>query len=188
MKNAIIFLFFTIFAVFTVSAKQPTTKQLKSDIAKRDSIILDLQDSLTAIPDTLCITALDSTFCVPTKDAQEVVVPIVDYIKETDTNGWPKTGRGWFVWLLGLVPLIFGAKKLTAINNVWKILQPYLKTRLGLAILFGGVLSLALTLVVSLVSKSEFNLTILMVSWPWAALGASFFHNLKAKRDAVQAS
>jgi hypothetical protein len=141
-----------------------------------------------AIPDTLCVTALDSTFCVPTKDAQDVAIPIVDYIKQTSDNGWPKTGKGWLAWLLGLIPLIFGAKKLTAINNIWKILQPYLKTRLGLAIFFGGVLSFALTLVVSLVSKNEFNLTILMVSWPWAALGASLLHNIKAKKDAVQKS
>jgi hypothetical protein len=190
MKNAIIFLFLTFLAVCTVSAKQPTTKQLRSDIAKKDSIILDLQDSLTAIPDTLCVTALDSTFCVPTKDAQEVVIPIVDYIKETSTNGWPKTGKGWLLWLLGLIPLVFGAKKLTAINNVWAVLKPYLKTRLGLAVLSGGALALLVTFVVSSLTKSDFNFTMLMVIWPWGSLGASFLHNIKAKKKdaAVQAS
>ena len=182
-KTAIIFL---AFLPFICSAKQPTKDDqiallkaknatLEAEAAIKDSII-------STIPDTLCVTALDSTFCVPTKDAQEVVVPIVDYIKETNSNGWPKTGKGWLAWLLALVPLVFGAKKLTAINNIWNVLQPYLKTRLGLAILAGGALSTLATFLVSLVTKGEFNFTILMVTWPWAALGASFIHNIKAKK------
>lgn len=186
-KTAIIFL---AFLPFICSAKQPTKDDqiallkaknatLEAEAAIKDSII-------STIPDTLCVTALDSTFCIPTKDAQEVVVPIVDYIKETNSNGWPKTGKGWLLWLFGLLPLIFGARKLTAINNVWNILQPYLKTRLGLAILSGGALSALATFLVSLVTK-DFNLSMLMVIWPWASLGASYIHNIKAKKGAVQA-
>jgi hypothetical protein len=182
----IIFAITFLFAL-SLSAKQPTVKELQQKISANEATIKVLKDSLSGIPDTLCITALDSTFCVPTKDAQEVAIPIVDYIKETNSNGWPKTGGGWLAWLLGLVPLVFGVKKLTAINNVWKILEPYLKSRLGLAILFGGALSAVLTLVISLISKNDFNSTILMVTWPWAALFASFIHNIKSKKDAVQA-
>lgn len=173
-----------------LQAKKPSTADqiallkaqnatLKVELAEKDSIINN-------IPDTLCVTALDSTFCVPTKDAQDVAIPIVDYIKQTNSDGWPKTGKGWLAWLLALVPLVFSAKKLTAINNVWAILKPYLKTRLGLAILFGGLLSTVATLVVSWVSKSDFSFSMLMVVWPWASLGASYLHNIK-KKDAVQA-
>ena len=174
---------------FLCSAKQPTVTKLADQVAllKAKNATLEaevaIKDSIiSAIPDTLCVTALDSTFCVPTKDAQEVAIPIVDYIKETNSNGWPKTGKGWLLWLFGLLPLIFGAKKLTAINNVWKVLQPYLKTRLGLAILAGGLLSALATFLVSLVTK-EFNTTMLMVIWPWASLGASYVHNIKAKKS-----
>lgn len=159
---------------------------LRAESEVKDSLIADLRAELMAIPDTLCVTALDSTFCVPTKDAQEVVTPIVDYVKKTNNDGWPTTGKGWLLWLLGLFPLIFGAKKLTSINNVWKILQPYLKSRLGLAILAGGALSALATFLVSLVTK-DFNTTMLMVIWPWAALGASYIHNIKAKKGGVQA-
>ena len=186
MKNTAFFAIAFLFAI-GLSAKNPTVKELLAIISAQAKTIESLEDSIMAIPDTLCITALDSTFCVPTKDAQEVITPIVDYIKETNSNGWPKTGKGWLTWLVALVPLIFGVKKLTAINNVWEVLKPYLKTRLGLAVVFGGVLSFALTLVISLISKNGFNFTILMVTWPWTALFASFIHNIKAKKDAVQA-
>ena len=184
MKKLAIFLL--ALAPFICSAKQPNIADqlallkaknatLQAEIAVKDSL-------LDAIPDTLCVTALDSTFCVPTKDFKNVGTPIVDYVKKTSQDGWPKTGKGWLLWLLGLFPLILGAKKLTAINNVWNILQPYLKTRLGLAILSGGVLSALATLLVSLVTK-DFNVAMLMVIWPWASLGASYIHNIKAKKD-----
>ena len=185
MKKTTFFAIAFLFAI-GLSAKKPTVKELQSIISVQAKTIESLEDSIMAIPDTLCVTALDSTFCVPTKDAQDVAIPIVDYIKETNSNGWPKTGKGWLAWLIAFVPLIFGAKKLTAINNIWKVLQPYLKTRLGLAILAGGALSALATFLVSLVTK-DFNLTMLMVIWPWASLGASFIHNIKAKKDAVQA-
>lgn len=182
-------LFFTIIATL-LHAKKPSTADqiallkaqnatLKAELAEKDSIISN-------IPDTLCVTALDSTFCVPTKDAQDVAIPIIDYVKKTSDNGWPKTGKGWLLWLLGLFPLIFGAKKLTAINNIWNILQPYLKSRLGLAILAGGALSAIATFLVSLVTK-DFNTTMLMVIWPWASLGASYIHNIKTKKSGLQA-
>ena len=180
MKNTAFFAITFLFAI-GLSAKNPTVKELQQKISANEATIKVLKDSLSGIPDTLCITALDSTFCVPTKDAQNVVAPIVDYIKETNSNGWPKTGKGWLAWILALVPLVFSAKKLTAINNVWAILKPYLKTRLGLAILFGGLLSTVATLVVSWVSKSDFSFSMLMVVWPWASLGASYLHNIKKK-------
>lgn len=186
MKNIILFVLSLLFVVSPAIAKKPTAKQLQKELAQKDLVIQDLQDSLTSIPDTFCVTVLDSTFCVPTKDAQEVAIPIVDYVKETSDNGWPKTGKGWLLWILGLIPLVFGAKKLTAINNVWAILKPYLKTRLGLAVLSGGALALLVTFVVSLLTKSDFNFAMLMVIWPWSALGASFLHNIKAnKKDAA---
>lgn len=183
-------IFGIIILVFSISAfsqgSQATIKSLQVQVSEKDKEIKALKDSISAIPDTFCITALDSTFCVPTRDAQDVVIPIVDYIKETGTNGWPSTGKGWLAWVLGLIPLIFAANKVTAINNIWKVLRPYLKTRLGLAVLSGGALSLLVTFLVSLISKGDFNFSMLMVIWPWASLGASFLHNVKSKEDVVQ--
>ena len=181
MKKTIFFAI-AIVCSLAINAKQPTVKELQSIIAVQEKTIESLNDSIMSIPDTLCVTALDSTFCVPTRDAQEVVVPVIDYIKETNVDGWPKTGKGWLAWLLGLLPLVFGAKKLTAIQGIWDTLKPYLKSRLGLAVLFGGLLATTLTFIVSLVSKNDFNTEMLMVIWPWASLGASYLHNIKKKK------
>lgn len=175
---------------FICSAKKPNLADqlallkaqnatLKSELSVKDSL-------LSTIPDTFCITALDSTFCVPTKDAQEVAIPIVDYIKETNGNGWPRTGKGWLTWLIALVPLVFGVKKLTAINNVWNVLRPYLKTRLGLAVLSGILLSVLTTWLVSFITKSDFNTTMLAFNGVLAPLFASLIYNIK-KKNAVQA-
>lgn len=168
-----------------LQAKKPSTADqiallkaqnatLRAEIAEKDSIINN-------IPDTLCVTALDSTFCVPTKDAQDVAIPIVDYIKQTSDNGWPTTGKGWLAWLMALVPLVFGVKKLTAINNLWAALKPYLKTRLGLALLLGLLLSVLTTWLVSFVTKSDFNTTMLAFNGVLAPLFASLIYNIKKK-------
>jgi hypothetical protein len=91
MKKTTFFAIAFLFAI-GLSAKKPTVKELQAIISVQAKTIESLEDSIMAIPDTLCVTALDSTFCVPTKDAQDVAIPIVDYIKETSDSGWPKTG------------------------------------------------------------------------------------------------
>lgn len=165
----------------SIEAKKPTTEQLRAKISEKDETIKMLRDSL-ALPDTLCVTVRDSIFCFATSEGQDIATPIVDYIEEQNNKGWPKTLGGWIAVIIGFIPLVLGTKKLAAINSVWNVLKPYLKTRLGLAVIAGGALSAIATFIVSM---GRFDFNIFLSIWPWAALGASYLHNIVSKKEDV---
>ena len=157
-------------------------KSLSADLAAKEAEVVQLRDSLEALPDSTCVTLKDETIiCLPLKDAQLLGDSIVKYLNDKTSNGWPKDLLGWAFLIVGLFTGAEGARRLSAGKKMYESLKPVLKSRLGLAVVVSGAISAVITAVLG--KFSLFDWTLYLAVWPWLALVASYIYEVFHKKE-----